>query len=65
MPQIADWTEPLQIMVEAFILRSLSVTLAFKFKSVKQFINIVYQIVPLPGNNDFSPLARDVDFKRV
>ena len=52
-------------MVEAFILRSLSVALAFKFKSVKQFINIEYQIVPLPGKNDFSPLARDVDFKRV
>ena len=51
--------------MEAFILRSLSVALAFKFKSVKQFINIEYQIVPLPGNNDFSPLARDVDCKRV
>ena len=59
-----EWTELLQIMVEAFLLRSLSVTLAFSFKRVKQFINIVYQIVSLPGN-DFPPLARDVDFKRV
>ena len=59
-----EWTELLQIMVEAFLLRSLSVTLAFSFKRVKQFINIVYQIVSLPGN-DFPPSARDVDFKRV
>lgn len=59
-----EWTELLQIMAEAFILRSLSVTFAFSFKRVKQFINTVYQMVPLPSN-DVSPSGRDVDFKRV
>lgn len=57
-----EWTELLQIMVEALILMSLSVTVAFSLERIKWFIS--YQTVPLPGD-DFSPPGCDVDLMRI
>ena len=57
-----EWTELLQIMVEAFILMSFSVTLAFSLERIKSFIS--RQTVPLP-DDDFSPPGCDVDLMRI